>query len=88
MKLTIIKDDGAVYKDGVSFLKLDLSAIPAEIHALQWDNTFGHIEYVNNHKPNEQIEALPVWVDDCLKAWETANYALQTSQVDALPTTL
>jgi hypothetical protein len=88
MKLTIIKDDNAVYKNGVSFEKLNLITIPSEVHALQWNETFGHIEYVDCIKPNENIDALPDWANDCLTAWENANTALQAAQVDALPATL
>jgi len=95
MKVTIIKDDGAVYKDGVSYSDLVLNSIPNDVHALQWNNNAGHIEYVNNYKPVADILELPDWANDCLFAWEKAwekaeaeRVALVAKQVDALPATL
>jgi hypothetical protein len=84
MKLTIIKDDGAVYKDGLNYLNLDLNKIPSDVHALQWDNNAGHIEYINCYKSNEEITELPSWANDCLSAWEIAHQNM-IKQVDALP---
>jgi hypothetical protein len=76
MKLTIIKDDNAVYLDGKSFSNLNLT-VPTNIHALQWNNDFGHIEYVNSEKPNETINELPEWTSNCLNAWQNAFDAEQ-----------
>jgi hypothetical protein len=72
MKLSIIPSDKAVYKDGLCYSDLDLSSanIPADIHALQWDNDTGHIEYKNNVKPIETIDTLPSWADAALALWE------------------
>lgn len=72
MQLTIITADGAVYKDGLCFSDLILDDIPSDVHALQWKETFGWIEYVNNVKPNEPITQLPSWVDGVLVTWQTA----------------
>jgi hypothetical protein len=70
MKLTIIKDDGAVYKDGLSYSNLSLPTLPSDVHALQWNNDKGHIEFVDNIKPNEEITELPSWANDALVAWQ------------------
>jgi len=80
MKLTIIKDDGAVYKDGKSYLKLSLSTIPNDVHALQWNNDKGHIEFVDDAKVNETITELPSWANDALTAWQTA-YEVEQSEI-------
>jgi hypothetical protein len=77
MKLTIIKDDGAVYKDGKTYDKLPLTTIPSDVHALQWNDSTGHIEFVDNVKVNEAITELPSWVNDALTAWQTAYDAEQ-----------
>lgn len=80
MKLTIIVEDKAVYVDGVMRasvkpMPLDLSqcAIPFNIHALQWKETAGWIEFVDNPdgtKPaNETITVLPVWANACVEVW-------------------
>ena len=72
MKLTIIKEDGAVYKDGKSYLELSLPTIPNDVHALQWNNDKGHIEFIDDAKINEQITELPSWANDALTAWQNA----------------
>ena len=77
MKLTIIKDDGAVYKDNVSYANLSLSNVPSDVHALQWNNDKGHIEFVDNVKANEVITELPSWANDALTAWQNAYEAEQ-----------
>jgi hypothetical protein len=78
MKLTIIKDDGAVYKDNVSFAELSLPTIPSDVHALQWKDSVGHIEFTNNVKVNELITELPSWANDAITVWQTAYDAEQT----------
>ena len=89
MKLTIIKDDGAVYKDSVSYSDLSLPTVPSDVHALQWNDTVGHIEFVDNVKSNEAITELPSWANDALTAWQTAydeeqaEIAKLKSQVEA-----
>ena len=69
MKLTIIPVDGAVYKDGVSYSGLDLSIVPSNVHALQWDSVAGWIEFKDTIS-NEDITELPVWANVCLAKWE------------------
>jgi hypothetical protein len=77
MKLSIIKNDRAVYKDSVSYSNLSLTTIPSDVHALQWNDSVGHIEFVNNVKANETITELPSWANDALTAWQTAYEAEQ-----------
>ena len=73
MLLTIIPVDGSVKKDGIGYIKLDLSscAVPLNVRALQWQETSGWIEFWD--QPNEDITALPSWVDCCLAVWTVAN---------------
>jgi hypothetical protein len=44
MRVTIIRDDSVVGVDGI-FRRVDLSALPERIRALQWNGGSGHIEY-------------------------------------------
>lgn len=81
MKITIIKDDGAVYKDNKSYSDLSLPNIPSDVHALQWNGSAGHIEFVNNAKANEAITELPSWVNEALVAWQAAYDAEQAEIV-------
>ena len=55
MNITIIKDDQAVYEDGVAVMGIDLSDLPADFHALQWDGKVGHIEWKTITTPNQEV---------------------------------
>jgi hypothetical protein len=63
MRLTIIRDMGLVHVDGRGHDELDLSSVPAEVHAVQWYGSSGEIEYVSNDVPNEAITSLPSWAE-------------------------
>jgi len=77
MKITIIREDGAIYQDGVPCSGLDLSFIPSDVHALQWNNDKGWIEYSEDsdgNKPNNyKIDILPEWANTAISSWITAN---------------
>lgn len=79
MKITIILPDGAVYKDNVSFSGLDLSTAPNNVHALQWENNAGWIEFKAEEEfrrtPNENIIVLPDWANVALSKWDEAKAA-------------
>jgi len=82
MKLIIIPVDGTVTKDGNAYLKLDLSAcgIPADVHALQWEEyepNKGHIEFKSPLVQNQEITELPAWANACLTKWEETKAAEQ-----------
>lgn len=85
MKITIIPTDGAVYKDGVSFSDLDLSFAPADVHALQWFDTKGWIEFSADedfNKPaNQNITELPDWASTALTKWDEAKAALDQASI-------
>jgi hypothetical protein len=87
MKLTIIRKDGAVYKDGLAYSGLDLSSIPSNVHALQFNTVFnaGWIEFVQENefvaKPaNETITALPEWATAAMAKWDAAKAAETTAE--------
>lgn len=76
MKLTIVVPDSAVYVNGENRFDLDLTscAIPSDVHALQWNETAGWIEFNMNpdgtKHMNESISALPDWANACVLVWE------------------
>lgn len=72
MQLTIIFSDGAVYKNGVCYSGLTWEGSPSNIHALQWQETTGWLEF-NDGSENQTIDTLPNWVDNALASWETAS---------------
>lgn len=68
MRVTIIRDDGVAGVDG-SFRPVDLSALPPEIRAVQWNGARGHVEYDNAaNTPLDSIAEFQ-WVID---RWATA----------------
>jgi hypothetical protein len=81
MKLTIIPIDDAVYVDGVFKGALNLSQfnIPDNVHALQWYDTKGWLEFNDSPDPftpkpaNEIISELPQWALDSYQAWVDAS---------------
>ena len=75
MKLTIIPADGSVGENGVFYNGLNLSScnIPEDVHALQWQDTAGWIEYISSSVQNEPITELPVWANCCMAKWTEAN---------------
>jgi hypothetical protein len=77
MKLTIITADNAVYKDDVSYSGLDLSScgIPANVWALQWQDTSGWIEDKSSLVDNTPITELPAWATACVAKWDEAKAA-------------
>lgn len=88
-RLTIVPVDSAVYRDQAVYIGLDLSDcnIPENVHALQWMNGSGWIEFTNTD-PNEEITILPQWAENCINKWEVAheetllyNQMMQSEQV-------
>lgn len=79
MKLTIIPDDGSVYCDTISYFNLDMSGVPTDVHALQWKETSGWIEFIESpdgvKEANTPITELPEWALDLILAWDAAKAA-------------
>lgn len=78
MRLTIIPVDGTVIVDGnPKYQPLDLSAcaIPSDVHALQWYENRGWIEFSDDNDPftpkpaNQDIYSLPDWANACVQVW-------------------
>jgi hypothetical protein len=76
MKLTIIREDGAVYKDSISYSGLDLSSVPNDVHALQFNSASntGWIEFTSPI-PNEEITELPTWANTAMTKWDETEAA-------------
>ena len=56
-RYTVIKDDTAIYKDGEGVLGCDMSGLPENFHALQWDGSDGHLEYSDVLIPNLKVSS-------------------------------
>lgn len=72
MRLTIINENKCVYVGNYSYSHLDINTIPSNVHALQWQDDKGWIEY-NDGQANEFIDTLPSWANDAKLAWEEAK---------------
>jgi len=81
--LTIIIDDNAVFLDGAYLDKLDFSTagVPSNVHAVQWKTNVGWIEFKPNldwtHDPNEIINVLPDWANNCVTIFQNQVKANQ-----------
>jgi hypothetical protein len=84
MRVSIIKEDGTVVKDGVSYTNLDLSALPSEFHALQWYDTKGDVESkdADGNPVNTSITDLSSY-QWCIDAWQAAYDAEQAAAAAA-----
>lgn len=65
-RLAVIVDDGAVYTDDRIVLGLDFSTcgIPEDIHAIQWIDGQGEVEY-RDTRHNFTVTELPDWALAC-----------------------
>jgi hypothetical protein len=83
MRVSIIKEDGTVVKDGVSYIGLDLSKLSSEFHALQWDGSNGDVESkdANGNPVNTAISDLSPY-QWCVDAWQAA-YDAEQSEIAA-----
>lgn len=90
MKLTIIKQDKSVYIDGLCYSNLSLPSIPEDVRALQFETieSLGHIEFVQTQDqpllPNEIITTIPTWANDCIDAWNAADYIAKNPPAPSL----
>ena len=60
MRLSIIKDDKTVVKDSVAAIVTDVSYIPTNVHAVQWYDSKGEVEY-NDGTANLEISELGIY---------------------------
>jgi hypothetical protein len=84
MRLTIVPVDKTVGVGGFFYSNLDLSScgIPDNVHALQWYETEGEIEFNGRPKPqNELITELPVWANACVTKWNEAKTAEEQAKI-------
>ena len=81
MQLTISPLDKAVYEDEIAYSSLNMSSVPLDVHALQFDtlNNVGWIEFnpdeSGNTPANQDITVLPDWAVTCEEEWQAADYA-------------
>lgn len=91
MKITIIADDGFVSQDGVGYTGLALN-LDANIHAVQWYDTYGEIEYkpvfdgvAVSKAPNKLITDMTAF-DTAMAEWAKADALVKAAALAALVT--
>lgn len=91
MRVTIVSDDNAVIVNGERHT-VDCSSLPADFHALQWNETKGEIEYrlvqcdhcgARSKKGNEFITDLSPYMK-FVDAWQAALAAHEAQVAAAL----
>jgi len=87
MKVTIIPVDGVVSVDGVGFGGIDLSSLDPSIHAVQWYDTYGEVEYkdvfanAETTKPQNQFITSFAEYEPVLVLWQAAKDAEAAASV-------
>lgn len=84
-RLTIIPSDATVYVGNTSIDGLDMTGVPENIHALQWnwkDSGVGEIEY-NDGSQNELITELPDWATVCQEKFNTRLEEIKAEEAAA-----
>jgi hypothetical protein len=87
MKLTIVTSDGKVCKDNLCYSSLTWDGTPADVHALQWLDISGSIEFLNGVNPNEDIAVLPDWANNAMASWQVAYDNAHKPAPEPLPPT-
>ena len=91
MRVIIVPKDVVVTVDGIGLGDFDMSKVPDDIHAVQWYDTRGEIEYIDNPdddiegKPNKLIDKLPAWTNKLIKDHAKKKKEIEEMEVDDLP---
>jgi hypothetical protein len=81
MRVTIVPQDGFVSVDGEGYTGINLSSLDSNIHAVQWYDTEGDVEIVDNrgrHIENREITSFDEFAS-VIPLWEAAKAAKQKS---------
>ena len=79
MKLSIIREDKTVIKDGEGFVVDNLDWLDVKIHAIQWDNDKGEIEYGDGSENTLITDITPY--NQSLTDWQTAKDKFEAEEV-------
>lgn len=75
-RVTVIVELGQVYLDEGVVMDLDFSecGIPSDVHALQFRNGKGEVEYTDT-RPNLQVTEVPDWGVKCVELFMASKAA-------------
>lgn len=79
MNTSIIPSDATIVVGTFGVEGIDVSSVPSNVHALQWDGTKGSIEY-NDGTNNSDITDLPSWAVDCITQHTTIKNEAEAAE--------
>jgi hypothetical protein len=82
MKISIIREDKTVVKDGFGISGLTLSSCPSDTWAVQWDTTTSKGEVEKNDSSIETITSLGVY-QACVDEFDTKKAEIDAAEAAA-----
>lgn len=84
MRLTIIPSEKTIGVNGKFYLNIqeDFSWVPSGVHAVQWYETWGEVEYIDVIIPNERIEELGIY-EQAIEIYDNETKKIQ-DELDAI----
>ena len=82
MKISIIREDKTVVKDGISIDNLSLSSCPSDTWAVQWDTETSTGEVEKNDLSVETISSLGVY-QACVDEFDTKKAEIEAAAAAA-----
>lgn len=86
-RITVIKPDGTIIVNGEGYTGLDLSFLDADIHAIQWYDTEGEVERVDQrgrHLANEEITSFTAYETPVMAAWNAKKAEIEAAILASL----
>ena len=80
MRFTYVKDDKLVGIDG-DFLEIDNSNFDQEVHAIQWYDTYGEIEFTNRQERNNEIFEDISYIQSLIDLWNDEKAKQDLNQI-------
>lgn len=86
MKISVIREDGAVVVDGQGYVGLDVSSIPEFIHGIYWYEDHGEMEFVDSlmGKPQNKEFADISILDTVLAVYNAKKAELAAAEAEQL----
>jgi hypothetical protein len=80
MRFTYVKDDKLVGIDG-DFLEINNSNFDQEVHAIQWYDTYGEIEFTNRQERNNEIFEDISYIQSLIDLWNDEKAKQDLNQI-------
>jgi hypothetical protein len=91
-RVTVVPSDVVCTIDGVSMVGVDMSSLPANLHAMQWYGTWGEEEYIDREtrhmEPNVRITSLESYASVFASYQQLLEVKRQEEEAEALEQTI